>query len=170
MIALVFMSVLVAAAADPVALFNGKNLDGWKEASKDKAPLAGKTEAFGGRFKVQGGVIVIDPSVKGDLHIETEKAVEGDARVVLEVKSGAKCNNDLFIRGTKFDLNPGGKEGKNLKEGEWAKVEIVIKGDSIEHKINGEVARKAKTKGGATPLRIRAEFGALEIKSVRLEP
>ena len=76
MIALVFMSVLVAAAADPVALFNGKNLDGWKEASKDKAPLAGKTEAFGGRFKVQGGMIVIDPSVKGDLHIETEKAVE----------------------------------------------------------------------------------------------
>ena len=166
MLALVFTTVAAMLSADPTPLFNGKNLDGWKEASKDKASLTGKAEAFGGRFKVTGGVIVIDPAVKGDLHIETEKALAGDATVALEVRPGAKCNNDLFIRGTKFDLTPGSKEGKNLKEGEWAKVEIVIKGDAIEHKINGEVARSAKTKGGATPLRIRAEFGALEIKSV----
>lgn len=168
MLSFVVTTVLIALAADPVALFNGKNLDGWKEASKDKASLAGKTEAFGGRFRVKDGVIAIDPAVKGDLHIETEKPLAGDAKVILEVKPGPKCNNDLFIRGTKFDLTPGSKEGKNLKEGEWATVEIVIKGESIEHRINGELARSAKTKGGPTPLRIRAEFGALEIKAVRL--
>lgn len=170
MLSFVVTTALIALAADPVTLFNGKNLDGWKEASKDKASLAGKTEAFGGRFKVKDGVIAIDPAVKGDLHIETEKPLAGDAKVVLEVKPGPKCNNDLFIRGTKFDLTPGSKEGKNLKEGEWATVEIVIKGESIEHKINGQLARSAKTKGGPTPLRIRAEFGALEIRAVRLTP
>lgn len=161
---------LLALAVEPAPLFNGRNLDGWREASRDKAPLTGKTEAFGGRFRVRDGVIVIDPAVKGDLHIETDKPVAGDARVVLEARPGAKCNNDLFIRGTKFDLTPGSKEGKNLREGEWARVEIVIKGDSIEHRINGEVARMSKAKGGATPLRIRAEFGALEIRAIRLEP
>jgi len=170
MLALVFTTVAAMLSADPTPLFNGKNLDGWREASKDKASLTGKTEAFGGRFKVKDGVIAIDPSVKGDLHIETEKAIEGDTRVVLEVKPGPKCNNDLFIRGTKFDLTLGSKEGKNLKDGEWATVEIVIKGDAIEHKINGETARSSKTKGGPTPLRVRAEFGALEIKSVKLAP
>ena len=38
-----------------VLLFNGKNLDGWKEASMKKEPLEGKTEAYKGRFKVMEG-------------------------------------------------------------------------------------------------------------------
>jgi hypothetical protein len=63
MLALVFTTVAAMLSADPTPLFNGKNLDGWKEASKDKASLTGKTEAFGGRFKVKDGVIAIDPSV-----------------------------------------------------------------------------------------------------------
>lgn len=39
-------------------LFNGKNLDGWKEASKNKQSLEGKTEAYDGRFKVVEGRLV----------------------------------------------------------------------------------------------------------------
>jgi hypothetical protein len=45
-------------------LFNGKNLDGWKEAGGQRAALDGKTEAFGGRFKVAEGRLVYDPGVK----------------------------------------------------------------------------------------------------------
>lgn len=170
MLAIVAFSCYLAASSDPVMLFNGKNLDGWREASKDKASLAGKTEAFGGRFKVKDGVLAIDPAVKGDLYIETEKTFPGDLRIVIDFKPGPKCNNDVFIRGTKFDLAPGGKEGMNLKVGESATCEIVIKGDVVEHHLNSESVRKAKAKTAPTSLRIRAEFGSMEIKSIQLLP
>src|SRR5581483_1150473 len=51
-------------------IFNGKDFTGWKTlAAKDKPSesLDGKAEAFGGRFKAQGGELVIDPKVKGDV-------------------------------------------------------------------------------------------------------
>ena len=63
MLAFAAFALVLVSSADRVALFNGKNLDGWREASRDKASLAGKTEAFGGRFKVIDGVLVIDPAV-----------------------------------------------------------------------------------------------------------
>ncbi len=152
-------------------LFNGKNLDGWKEFSGKKETLEGKTEAFGGRFKVLEGKLVYDPSVKGDLHIETTKEFGKDVVIKFEFKPGPKCNNDLFLRGTKFDIIPGNKENKTVKEGEWYTLEIVITGDKIEHKINGEVMRTATVKPGtkATPFRLRAEFGALEVKNIRVK-
>lgn len=170
MLAFAAFALVLVSSADRVALFNGKNLDGWREASRDKASLAGKTEAFGGRFKVIDGVLVIDPAVKGDLYIETEKTFPGDLRIIIEFKPGPKCNNDVFIRGTKFDLVPGGKEGMNLKVGESATCEIVIKGDVIEHRLNSESVRRAKAKPAPTSLRIRAEFGSMEIKSIQLLP
>jgi hypothetical protein len=170
MLAFAAFALVLVSSADPVALFNGKNLDGWREASRDKASLAGKTDAFGGRFKVIDGVLVIDPAVKGDLYIETEKTFPGDLRIIIEFKPGPKCNNDVFIRGTKFDLVPGGKEGMNLKVGESATCEIVIKGDVIEHRLNSESVRRTKAKPAPTSLRIRAEFGSMEIKSIQLLP
>src|SRR6476659_6335128 len=106
-------------------LFNGKNLDGWKEASGKKEALEGKTEAYNGRFKVVEDRLVIDPAVKGDLHIETASTFGKDLTIKFEFKAGPKCNNDLFLRGTKFDIVPGSKAGKNVKEGEWHTFEIV---------------------------------------------
>ena len=149
-------------------LFNGKNLDGWKEASgKNKESLEGKTEAYKGRFKVVAGSLVYDPAVKGDLHIETTKEFGKDVTIKFDFKPGPKCNNDLFLRGTKFDIVPGNKENKNVKEGEWYAFEIVVKGDKIEHKINGETARTSKAGSKATPFKLRAEFGVIEVKNLR---
>lgn len=150
-------------------IFNGKNLDGWKEFSGKKEKLDEKTEAFKGRFKVADGKIVIDPSVKGDMHIETQKEFAKDVTIKFDFKPGAKCNNDLFLRGTKFDIVPGNKELKDVKEGEWYTFEIVVTGDKIEHKVNGATARSGKVKGEGTPFRIRAEIGAMEIKNVRVK-
>ena len=150
-------------------LFNGKNLDGWKEASAKKEPLDGKTEAYKGRFKVADGKLIYDPSVKGDLYIETTRTFGKDVYIKFDFKPGPKCNNDLFLRGTKFDIIPGSKENKNVKEGEWYTFEIVITGDKIAHKINGEAARSAKAKPEATPFKLRAEFGAIEIKNIRVK-
>jgi hypothetical protein len=150
-------------------LFNGKNLDGWKEASGKKETLDGKTEAYHGRFKVVEGKLVYDPAVKGDLYIETAKEFGKDVHLKFDFKPGPKCNNDLFLRGTKFDIIPGNKENKNVKEGEWHTFEIIVKGDTIEHKINGEAARTSKAGAKATPFKLRAEFGALEIKNIRVK-
>ena len=152
-------------------LFNGKTLDGWKEFNGKKEALEGKTEAHGGRFKVVEGRLTIDPAVKGDLHIETTKEFAKDVTIRFDVKPGPKCNNDLFLRGTKFDLVPGNKENKAMKEGEWIAVEIVVAGDKIEHKIGGEVARTTTLKAdqAATSFRIRAEIGAIEIRNLRVK-
>jgi len=148
-------------------LFNGKDLTGWKEFSGKKESLKDKTKAFGGRFEVTDGKLVLDPSVKGDLHIETEREFGKDVHIKFDFQPGPKCNNDLFIRGTKFDIVPGNKENKDVKEGEWSAFEIVVKGDKIEHKVNGVTARTSKAGAKATPFRIRAEFGSLTIKNVR---
>jgi hypothetical protein len=150
-------------------LFNGKNLDGWKEASGKKESLEGKLEAYNGRFKVIDGKLLYDPGVRGDLYIETTKTFAKDLHIKFDFKPGPKCNNDLFLRGTKFDIIPGNKENKNVKEGEWYTFEIVITGDKIEHRINGEVARTSKAKPEATPFKLRAEFGAIEIKNIRVK-
>src|SRR6185295_15314349 len=150
-------------------LFNGKNLDGWKEFNGKKEALEGKTEAHGGRFKVVEGRIVVDPAVKGDLHIETVAEFAKDVQIKFDFKPGPKCNNDLFLRGTKFDIVPGNKELKNVKEGEWYAFEIVVTGDKIERKVGGEVVRTSTLKADApaSPFRIRAELGAIEIKNLR---
>jgi hypothetical protein len=150
-------------------LFNGKNLDGWKEASRKKEALDGKTEAYKGRFKVIEGKLVYDPSMKGDLYIETTREFGKDVHIKFDFKPGPKCNNDLFLRGTKFDIIPGNKENKNVKEGEWYTFEIIITGSTIEHKINGETARKSKAGARATPFKLRAEFGSIEIKNIRVK-
>ena len=150
-------------------LFNGKNLDGWKEASEKRESLEGKTEAYKGRFKVTDGVLVYDPAVKGDLYVETARDFGKDVHIKFDFKPGPKCNNDLFLRGTKFDIVPGNKENKNVKEGEWYAFEIIVVGDKIEHKINGETARTSKAGATATPFKLRAEFGSIEIKNIRVK-
>jgi Domain of Unknown Function (DUF1080) len=156
-------------------LFNGKNLDGWKEVGGKKdvpsLSLDGKTEAYMGRFKVVDGKLVYDPAVKGDKYIETAREFGKDVVIRFDFKAGPKCNNDVFLRGTKFDIVPGNKENKNVKEGEWSTFEVVVSGDKIEHKINGEIARTTKAKAGAkaTPFKLRAEFGSIEIKNIRFK-
>jgi hypothetical protein len=180
-------------------LFNGKNLDGWREkkvTTKDKAnavfkkfgddvaldklaeeikkvegaqPLDGKTEAYKGRFKVAEGILNYDPKPGGDRYIETVKDFGKDVHIKFEFNPGPKCNNDLFLRGTKFDIVPGAKELPKVKEGEWYTFEIIVKGNKIEHKINGETVRTSNAGAKATPFMLRAEFGAMQVKNIRVK-
>jgi hypothetical protein len=147
-------------------LFNGKDLTGWKT-KKGNESLDGKTEAYNGRFKVADGVLVIDPKVKGDVRIMTAKEFAKDVHVKFEFLPGKGCNNDLFLRGLKFDLKV--PDVKNLKEGEWNEFEIVIKGDKAEFKCNGEVQRTNTAKPAATPWEIRAELGPVQFRRIRIK-
>jgi len=151
-------------------LFNGKNLDGWRTAKTATAePLDGKTETPGGRMKVKDGVLVYDPSVKGQFYIETTKEFAKDVHIKLDFNAGPKCNNDFFLKGTKFDVVIAGKETKDVKEGEWSTLEIIVKGDSIEHKINGQTIRTSKTTAPSSPFMLRAENGEIQIKNIRVK-
>jgi hypothetical protein len=151
-------------------MFNGKDLTGWKTlGTKNKAgeSLEGKSEAWNGRFKVKNGELVIDPSVKGDVRIETVKEYAKDVAIKFEFFPDAKCNNDLFFRGEKFDLSK--DNVKNIKTGEWNPVEITVKDGKTEFKVNGDVLRSAKTKNENSTFGIRAEFGAIQIRRLRVK-
>jgi len=178
-IAFLFTAGLVVAADDFKVepgyklIFNGKNLDGWqtKAAGKDgkSEALEGKTEAFAGRFKVSEGELVIDPKIKGDRYIETTTPLSGDFTIRYDFKPGDGCNNDTLLLGTKFDIKVGGKENvKGVKAGEWNKLEIVVKGGSADFLVNGEKVATQKTKGDKGPLTLRAEFGPISYKNIRV--
>src|SRR3954465_9155869 len=66
-------------------LFNGKDLTGWKEKTGG-ASLSEKTQADKGRFKGDGGVLVIDPKVQGDVRIRTVREFPGDVSIKFEYK------------------------------------------------------------------------------------
>jgi 3-keto-disaccharide hydrolase len=152
-------------------IFNGKNLDGWQTKGK-KESLAGKTDAYDGRMKVDGGSLhyVYTDKTKGDKYIETTKEYSKDVHLKFDFKPGPACNNDILFRGTKFDIVPGKGETKEVKEGEWYTFELIATGDKVEHKINGKVARAAKdAKAKASTIVLRAEFGVIEIKNIRVK-
>lgn len=145
-------------------LFTGEKLDGWK---LKREAQDGNSDAANKRFVVKDATLVIDPKVKGDLKLETAKEFEGDVHLKFDFKPGMGCNNDIFFRGTKFDLKK--EEVKSMKEGEWHSFEIVVTGDSARFLCNGESLRTQKVKPGKLPLGIRAEFGPIEIRRIRVK-
>jgi len=146
-------------------LLNGKDLSGWKTTKGES--LDGKTEAYNGRFKVADGILTLDPRVKGDVRIETEKEFGKDVHIKFDFLPGEGCNNDLFLRGQKFDLKK--PDVKNLKAGEWNSFEIVITGDKAEFKCNGETMRTATVKGKGTVFGLRAELGPMQVRRMRVK-
>ncbi|HEY1189619.1 MAG TPA: DUF1080 domain-containing protein [Gemmata sp.] len=153
-------------------LFNGKNLGGWQQKGAKKgdtsAALEGKTEAFGKRFVVKDGELVIDPKVKGDRYIETVRQFRGDFTIKYDFKPEDGCNNDTLLLGTKFDIKASSKDTvKGVKLGAWNTMEIVAKGGAIDFRINGEKVQTQKTKSDKGPLILRAEFGPISYKNIR---
>ena len=173
---LAFASFTSAAEFKPepgyTLLFNGTDLTGWQVApTKDKdnagEALTGKKETPTKRFAVKDDSIVIDPKVKGDITLFTEKTFAKDAHIQFDFEAGAGCNNDLYFRGMKFDIKDA--DLKNIKAGEWNAFEIVVTGENAEFKCNGEVIKKMKAKPAATTFGIRAEFGAIEFRHLRIK-
>lgn len=147
-------------------LFNGKDLSGWKLRKGGKS-LDGKTETDNKRFQVIEGKIVVDGKVKGNMVIDTAKEFSKDVHIKFEYRPGPGCNNDLYFRGLKFDLKKGNV--KNIKAGEWNLLEIIVEGDQAQFLNNGETQRTQKTKSDSSPLGVRAEFGSIEIRRMRVK-
>ena len=105
--------------------------------------------------------------MKGDVVIETEKKYGKDTVIRFEFKPGKGCNNDLFFHGVKFDLYK--KVCKNMKEDEWNQLEIISTENMLEYKCNGVTERTNKTKVESSPFGIRAEYGPIEIRRLRIK-
>ena len=138
------------------------------------ALLDGKTDAYKGRFKIVDGVIHYDPKAGGDRYIETVQEFAKDVHIKFDFKAGDKCNNDILFRGTKFDIiladeKKPTKETKHVNLNEWVTFELVAKGNTIEHKMNGEVVRTSKGAAKASSLMLRAEFGVIQVKNIRVK-
>jgi Domain of Unknown Function (DUF1080) len=146
-------------------LFNGKDLTGWKTTKGES--LDGKTDAYDGRFKAADGVLTIDPKVKGDVRIETQKEFGNDLHIKFDFLPGKGCNNDLFLRGLKFDLKI--EDVKEWKQDEWNSFEIVLKGDKAEFKVNDKVIKTMTVKGKGTVFGLRAEFGPMQVRRMRVK-
>jgi hypothetical protein len=146
-------------------LFNGKDLTGWKTTKGES--LDGKTEAYAGRFKVADGILTLDPSVKGDVRIATAKEFNGDVHLKFDFMPGPKCNNDLFLRGTKFDLRI--EDVKEWKEGEWNTCDLVLKDGKVEFKVNGKTIRTMPAKEKSSPFQLRAEIGPMKVRHMRIK-
>jgi hypothetical protein len=150
-------------------IFNGKNLDGWQTKGAKPESLDGKTAAYGDRIRVADGQIVIDYKTKGDKYIETKEQFGGNFTIRFDFKPGEGCNNDLLLLGTKFDIRAGAKGGlKGVKLDDWNTMEILVKGGSAEFKVNGEKAATQKTKGDKGAFTLRAVFGPIAVKNVRV--
>jgi hypothetical protein len=146
-------------------LLNGKDLDGWQTQTSKKKALDGQTEAFQGRFRVKDGELVIDPSVKGDVRIETKREFGKAVTIRFEFKPDAKCNNDLFLLGTKFDITLAAI--KPAKKDDWNQMEIVVRDGKAAFSCNGQLVSTIPTKGEKSTFAIRAEFGSIVIRKLR---
>ena len=145
----VFSTVTTLQAGPPkgfVALFNGKNLDGW-QAKKNG-------------WAVEDGVLVRKP---GSGYIWTKKSF-GDFVLDLEVKVSSRCNSGIFFRTDPKNAVQGGFEiqiaspgiygGKHVvgslydakepvaaagkPDGEWNTMEVTCKGPSIKVVLNAK--------------------------------
>ena len=100
-------------------------------------------------------------------HVVHRTLVLNDVVIKFEFFPDAKCNNDLFFRGEKFDLSK--DNVKNIKTGEWNPIEITVKDGKTEFKVNGDILRSGKTKNEKSTFGIRAEFGAIQIRKLRVK-
>ena len=150
-------------------IFNGKNLDGWQTKAGKPESLDTKTEAYEGRFKIKDGEMFLDPKVKGDKYIQTKEELSGDFTIRYDFKPAEGCNNDTLLLGTKFDILAGGKTTlKGVKIDEWNTMEIVVKSGSVDFVVNGTKLSTQKTKSEKGPLFLRAEFGPITYKNIRI--
>ena len=136
---------------EPVKLFNGKNLDGWK--------LLNPNSANG--FKVENGTLINDPVQKEGEdrvwygNIRTEKEFE-DFNLTLEVNVPAHSNSGVYLRGM-YEVQVVDSYGKDLDShnmgalysritpseaaekpaGEWQKMDITLYKRHLTVKLNG---------------------------------
>lgn len=143
------------------SLFDGKTLNGWRMAQKDSAPGAGwKAENGVLSFDPSiphGSDIITTGSFKDfDLHVDFKISEGGNSGIkyFLLPNTSLGCefqvlddskhpDAKLGINGNRktgalYDLMPPGPNKKYKPAGEWNTARIVVKGNHVEHWLNGQ--------------------------------
>jgi hypothetical protein len=137
-------------------LFDGKTTRGWRGYRKKEFPKQGWVIEEGCLKKVarvNGGDIVTDAEFE-DFELAWEwklpaKANNGVKYLVLESRPGAPgqeyqmiddsaVNNPLQKTASFYDVLPPGPNAKTKPIGEWNSSRIVVRGNHVEHWLNGE--------------------------------
>jgi hypothetical protein len=153
LLALVLLSFrLTAQSQEWIELFNGKNLDGWKVSENPTS------------FKVEDGVIKVDgPRAHAFYEGEVGNHDFKNFELKVEVKTMPKANSGIFFhtvyqekgwpnKGYEVQVNQTHGDWRKtgslysfndvkevyVKDGEWYTEHIIVKGDQVTVKINGE--------------------------------
>ncbi len=154
-------SALAETAGDWRALFNGHDLEGWRLYGSDQPP--------GPAWKVEDGLLVkskggkggdiITDETFGDFEFSWEwkispKGNNGIKYLVTEERRGAPGPEYQLLddgghpdgrNGTKrltaslYDILPAATEGVLKEPGEWNESRIVVRGNQVEHWLNGRM-------------------------------
>jgi hypothetical protein len=135
-----------------ISLFNGKNFDGWKIAENP------------GSFSIQDGVIKIDGPRAHAFYVgEVNGGVFEDFELMVELKTMPKANSGIFFhtvyqeegwpsKGYEVQVNQTHSDWRKsgslysfndvretyVKDGEWYTTHIIVKGDHVTVKLNGQ--------------------------------
>jgi len=157
------LTIVPLRAADPAddgyqAIFNGKDLTGWRYG---KEPLAGKTETPDKRFLVVDGAIVAAEG-KGIKDLTTVAEFNKDFDLKLEFRAGPKADSGVYIRGPQLQVRdfirrneqPGLKAV--FKNDDWNELHISVRSNTI--------VTVAKAIGKSDKLEVTVENGKAAAK------
>jgi hypothetical protein len=160
------------------AIFNGKNLTGWRLRSTD---LTGKAASDDGRFAVKDGILVITGSKDTpprNTEIDTVESYDGDFTLRLEFRASRDANSGLHLRDKAFahqlqirDYPRVGpyKTLANYKDGDWNAIEVAVTGTKARCTCNGEVLEAALEIPGKGPLALQSEINMIEYRKIRIK-
>lgn len=167
------------------SLFNGRDLTGWR---LDKESLDGKAATADGRFKVEGGVLVVtgqrtpdEPKMEA---IDTAASFDGNFVLRLEFRARREANSGLHLRDHVFahqlqvrDYPRVGpyKALKHYRDGGWNAVEVTVTnradgtGAVARCTCNGEVLEEALPIPAKGPIGLQSETHTVEYRNVRVK-
>ena len=161
-----------------MAIFNGKDLTGWRVGNAD---LAAKSASDDGRFAVKDGVLVITGSSDKPpkiTTIDTVRLYDGDFTLRLEFRASRDANSGLHLRDKAFahqlqirDYPRVGpyKTLKNYRDGDWNAIEVVVTGAKARCTCNGELLEASLEIPAKGPLALQAEINLIEYRNIAIK-
>ena len=161
--------ILGQTAQNNHALFDGRDLTGWKIGNQS---LAGKTKTPDGRFTVTNGEIVVNRGPGVEI-LYTMKKFNDDFRLSLEFRASPRADSGLYIRGRQLQVRDYSTVGPyrvpHFHRGGWNSLSIRVTGPSAFCMADGDVletAFKVPTNG---TIGLQAETGTFEYRNIRIE-
>lgn len=156
-----------------VALFNGKDLTGWRVG---KEILDDKTESSDRRFQVADGVIVCNEG-KGIKDLYTVKEFNRDFHLKLQFRASPRSDSGVYIRGPQLQVRDyptvGPYKPKGFRSGDWNDLEIVVRSNVLVATVNGKAVGdqdvlELVVKDGSAAAKLNSKpvaFGTIQVSS-----